>query len=239
MGLTCRDSHIRSNKHGLTPENYPYDQHLVSDLAAQTSANFASSLAQFCFALGNFLHHNCVTMVQTRFVVFIENFMIRRQSVTIFCLMMNTVSSRFRAVPAWSSGTLCELTRTSQFGSSEKCVKTLCLPAGLLVFGVLDLSATNGGSVDSSSELNLVLSGVFSAGSTAMCSTTTLCESGVCQRGLLWKVETPLEPFATGLPVPGHLGLAVGRPTPSKGHWVFEVLKKLPHLAHGSHTCNS
>ena len=30
------------------------------------------------------LIHDCVTMLQTRFVVFIENFMIRRYSITLF-----------------------------------------------------------------------------------------------------------------------------------------------------------
>ena len=37
------------------------------------------------------------------------------------------------------------------------------------------------------------------------------------QRSLLRKVEATLEPYATGLPVPGHLGNAIVRPLPGLG----------------------
>ena len=69
----------------------------------------------------------------------------------------------------------------------------------------------------------------------------TLCES-------VGSPDTPLETCATDLPVPGHLGSAIGRrmtrllmiwhgefalgrPTSWKGHRAFEVLWKLPRLA--------
>ena len=87
-------------------------------------------------------------------------------------------------------------------------METLCLPVGLREYGLLDLSAKDGRSIDSSSELTLISSGVFSCGSTAGCSTTTLCLTArYQQRGMVRKVEAALEPGATGLPVPGHLGM--------------------------------
>ena len=52
------------------------------------------------------LHHDCVTMLQTRIVFFIENFVIRQKSITKFMWMVNAVSLRFREVPARSSGSL-------------------------------------------------------------------------------------------------------------------------------------
>ena len=89
-----------------------------------------------------------------------------------------------------------------------------------------------------------------------MLSTTTLSESeGLPERPSV-KIEANMEPYATGLPLPGHLGhtrieeiiatvlliirhleFAFGRPTPSKVHRVYEVLWKLPHVAHGSQAC--
>ena len=56
------------------------------------------------------LYHDCVTMLQTRFVIFAEIFVIRRKSIPKLLWMMNTVSSRFWATPARSSGSLRELT---------------------------------------------------------------------------------------------------------------------------------
>ena len=83
--------------------------------------------------------------------------------------------------------------QTSQFGSLGKCVKTLCLAVGLSVFGLLGLFAMEGRSVDSSSELNLISSGVFSCGSTTGFSTTTLCESGGSpDRQVLFEMLNPL-----------------------------------------------
>ena len=85
------------------------------------------------------LHHDCVTMLQTRFVIFAEIFVIRRKSIPKLLWMMNTVSSRFWATPARSSGSLRELTNfTVQI--FQKNAKSLCLPIGLLVFGLLDLN---------------------------------------------------------------------------------------------------
>ena len=49
-------------------------------------------------------------MLQTRFVLLIENSMIRRHSITRVLWMMNTVSARFHSGLSRSSGNLCELT---------------------------------------------------------------------------------------------------------------------------------
>ena len=45
-----------------------------------------------------------------------------------------------------------------------------------------------------------------------------------------------LEPSATSLPAPGHLGNATGRPTPSRGRRVCKVLWTLQQFAHFSRT---
>ena len=79
----------------------------------QTFHRFLRSLVHRCVALNStqrkVLHHDCVTMLQTRFVLLNENFLIRRESITKFLWMTDSVSSRFRAIPARSSGSLCEL----------------------------------------------------------------------------------------------------------------------------------
>ena len=75
-------------------------------------------------------------MLQTRFVIFAEIFVIRRKSMPKLLWMMNTVSSRFWATHARSSGSLRELTNSPD----PENAKSLCLPIGLLVFGPLDLN---------------------------------------------------------------------------------------------------
>ena len=142
-------------------------------------------------------------MLQTRFVFFSENFVTRRYR------MMNTVSSRFQAVPARSSGSFRELTNfTNQiFGKMCKnivpaswlacdwplgpfCVKR---KIGWLIFGghpsyhrVFSFLA----------QLQVVPPQHF-----------------VCRE----VYQGILIPVATGLLVPGHLGNAVGRPVPCLG----------------------
>ena len=54
--------------------------------------------------------------------------------------------------------------QTSQVVSPKKCVETVCLPIGLHVFGLLDLSAVNVRLVDPTSELTLISPGVFPFG---------------------------------------------------------------------------
>ena len=76
-------------------------------------------------------------MLQTRFVLLVENFMIRRKSITTILRLMSSVSQCFRAVAARS----CVNLQTSQFRSLGTCGETLCLPDGFLVVGLLDLSA--------------------------------------------------------------------------------------------------
>ena len=72
------------------------------------------------------------------------------------------VSSRFRALLARSRCTLRELTNFITGSVGIMCKKTSCLSVGLLVFGLLDLSAKTTRSVDSSSELTLISSSVLS-----------------------------------------------------------------------------
>ena len=55
------------------------------------------------------LDRDCVAMLQTRFILFIESSLIRSYRITKFWCMMITVSSRFKAVPARGSGSPCEL----------------------------------------------------------------------------------------------------------------------------------
>ena len=53
---------------------------------------------------------------------------------------MHRASSCIRAVPVRTSGRLRELTNSTIRISREMSEKTLCLPVGLLLFGLLDLS---------------------------------------------------------------------------------------------------
>ena len=99
------------------------------------------------------LFHDCATWLHTRFVAFSENFVIRRYNISKCWWMMNTVPSRFQAIYARRSCSFFVRLQTSPSRSSGTCVRTLCLPVGLLVHGLLDLSAIEGSSVDSSSEL--------------------------------------------------------------------------------------
>ena len=85
MELTCRDTNISLHKREWTPANYLYQSYLVSDLAArtlQTLHRFLRSFVVRWVALSptrvRVLHHDCVTMLQTRFVLHIENLVIRR-----------------------------------------------------------------------------------------------------------------------------------------------------------------
>ena len=84
----------------------------------------------------------------------------------------------------------------------------------------------------------IILSGpVISRLATVQVVPTRHCVSrGPRQRGHLRKVLAILETYATSLPVPRHMGFAIGRPTPSKRHQVYELLFKLPQFAHGSLT---
>ena len=61
----------------------------------------SSRSAQFCFSFGR--QNDCVTMLHTRFILPIDNYMIHRYNITKILWMINTISSRFRAVPAWSA----------------------------------------------------------------------------------------------------------------------------------------
>ena len=104
---------------------------------------------------------------------------------------------------------------------------------------------------------------VFSLfGLTSGCSATTLClcVGRFTGEAFLRNFEAAVEPCATGLRVPRHLGNAIGRPMPGLGSpglgteellatslrmcWHLEfaigrqtpsVLQDLPQLAHGSH----
>ena len=103
----------------------------------------------------------------------------------------------------------------------------MCLQVGLPVFGLLDFFAMEGRSVDSSSGLSLVSSGVFL--SAPVRAVPRQGESrGVHWRGLPRMVEAILELFATGSPqCLENVGNAIGRPmlglgSPSLGHRIAE-----------------
>ena len=61
---------------------------MIPDPAARTFANISSFPAQLYSSLGSFesTDHDCVTMLQARFVLLIENFMIRLSSIEIVVL---------------------------------------------------------------------------------------------------------------------------------------------------------
>ena len=194
-------------------------------------------------------------MLQTNFFLLIENFMTRRYSITAFCRRWIRSLRALGRFLHEARAVFVSL-QTSHFGYLGKCVKTLCLSGGLLVFGLLNLSANTGRLVDSSSEHTLISSGVVPVDSTVgptlvrrevhQVEAQTFRDGsldawtgGICSRspdawpGLGHRIE---DLFETGLLVFGHLGFAIGRPTHPNGHWVYEVLEKLPQLAHGSQT---
>ena len=99
---------------------------------------------------------------------------------------MYTASSRFGAVPARSSGSLCEFPNFT-FRNFRKCA--LCLPGDLLVFGLLELSPR-------SKKIGRHFRGAHPhfirrcfTRLNCKLSTTTLCESGVHQRHLLQNID--------------------------------------------------
>ena len=83
------------------------------------------------------LHQDCMRMLRTRFVFLVESSMIRRYSITGHSWMTSTV---FPAALARSRAVFVSL-QTSQFECLGECVKTLWLPIGLLVPGLVDLAA--------------------------------------------------------------------------------------------------
>ena len=115
-------------------------------------------------------------MLHTRCLLLTEHSVIRRCGISKF-LGMSTVYTRLRAVPARSSDSFLELTNSTIRIFWEMCKKHCACQLACLCL-VPWTSATKGRSVDSSSKLTLVSSGVFSFGSTTGCTTTTLCASG-------------------------------------------------------------
>ena len=119
----------------------------------------------------------------------------------------------------------------SQFGSSGKGAKTLCLPVGLCLFRFLDLSANTEKNVcfffgAHPHFIGCSFLAQLHVGPPRHCVSRT-----VHQRGLLRKVEAILEIYVTGLlgnaiglPMLGRLGFAVDRPTTATNIGVFEVL---------------
>ena len=87
--------------------------------------------------------------------------MIRRQSISKLLWMLSTVSSCYRAVSAQCSVSLRERTDFTIW-ILEKMRENVVPASWLAVIGLLDDSEINGKSVDSSSELTITPSGVFS-----------------------------------------------------------------------------
>ena len=103
------------------------------DLAAGT---FEIGFTVSCgFSLG---YHDCVTMLQTRFVLPIQNLMIRRESITTFLRMKMASATCFRVVSAGISGSLLELTDFTIHIFRKMCKKT---DSWLPYIGLLDLSS--------------------------------------------------------------------------------------------------
>ena len=97
----------------------------------------------------------------------------------------------------------------------EFCKKTLCLPNGLLLFGLLDfLRQMEGGLTLLRSSPHIIE--CFLLWLNYKIVPPRHCVSrGGHQRGLFFgKVEADLEPHATGFPVPRHLGKAIGHAMP-------------------------
>ena len=128
---------------------------------------------------------------------------------------MNTVSSRFWAIPARNS-------RLHISRSSGTCVTTWCLPVGLLVWSL--------GPFCDKKEVGWLFFG-------SRCSTTAMCESGSRERPFSERLKPLWNLMRPGFLVIWHLEIAIGRPTPSRGRQVFEVLWQWPQLARGSPTC--
>ena len=103
------------------------------------------------------LHHDCLTMLQTRFVLLTENSMIRRCSITRILWMMNTVFSWFHS---GSSGNLCELTDFTIRILRKMAIHGACQLACFCSVS-WTFSAKTRRWVDSSSELTLISSSVF------------------------------------------------------------------------------
>ena len=118
-------------------------------------------------------------------------------------------------------GNLCELIDITIRIFGKMCKKK-GLPLGLIVFGLLDLSATAGRLFDSSSELTPISSSVLPP---------QHCLSRVVhQRGFLRKLKATLEPYATHHPMPGHLGNETGHPTPASPGWSWLVGHRIEEL---------
>ena len=96
-------------------------------------------LRSFCFARiwldplgGQVLHHDCISMIVSRFTTFTENFV-------ICCYQVTKISARGTALPMrllQGALVILVLWQISQFWSSGKRVETLCLPKSTLLVSV-------------------------------------------------------------------------------------------------------
>ena len=87
--------------------------------------------------------HYRTSMMQSRFVPFNENFVIRRNCITKICSLRYPVFSTFSIPSAWSS---CDVLYVSMHHIWRKCIKKLCCPpavfeclAGMCEGGVLGI----------------------------------------------------------------------------------------------------
>ena len=121
--------------------------------------------------------------------------MIRRDSITkILWMIIRSPSASGRLLHGASSS-FREL-QTSQFESSGTRAQTMCMSVGLRVFDLWNLSAKTERAAESSSEFTLISSSVLFLAQ---------LQGDSPERPFF---ETTLEPHATSLQVPGHLGNA-------------------------------
>ena len=143
----------------------------------------------------------------------------RTPTATLQTPVSGSSCSPHRRLLTWrtrGAGSLRELTKRHNpdlWGNFAK--KSLCLPNGLLLFGLLDFLRQMEGGLTLLRSSPHVIQCFLLWLNCKIVPPASLCESGGHQRGLFFgKVEADLEPHATGLPVPRHLGNAIGHAMP-------------------------
>ena len=143
--------------------------------------------------------HGCATMLQTSWVLLIENFMIRRCSNAKFLQLMKTVSSCSRRFLHGTRHRLCELAKLQNFKFWRTCERNTLRQSDNFIVVSWTLFLNTRKSVDSWLELTLISSNVFPFVSTSSCSTSTLCgsekvtkESSSNMLSPFWKLMRPI-----------------------------------------------
>ena len=116
MVLTCRDSNGNLHKLEQTPAKYLYEKNWFVDLAARLWQTFHCFLRSFVLRWAAFASNKCKHPAPrlrddggNEILSPIENFVIRRRSITKCLWMTDSVSSLSGAIPARRSACVCEL----------------------------------------------------------------------------------------------------------------------------------